>query len=59
MLDLMNWGTNLDAGSVRAGGLGLNDLQSYTTAEGASVCASPILPTCVPSPKGSGRPLPW
>ena len=37
MLDLMNWGTNLDAGSVRAGGLGLNDLQSYTTAEGASV----------------------
>ncbi len=37
MLDMMNWGTNLDAASVRAGGLGLSDLQSYTTAEGASV----------------------
>ena len=37
MLDLMNWGTNLDAANVRAGGLSLSDLQSYTTAEGASV----------------------
>jgi len=37
MLDLMNWGTQLDAASVRAGGLNLSDLQSYTTAEGASV----------------------
>jgi LCP family protein required for cell wall assembly len=37
MLDLMNWGVNLDAASVRAGGLSLSDLQSYTTAEGASV----------------------
>jgi LCP family protein required for cell wall assembly len=37
MLDLMTWGTNLDAASVRAGGLSLSDLQSYTTAEGASV----------------------
>jgi LCP family protein required for cell wall assembly len=37
MLDLMNWGTNLDAANVRAGGLSLSDLQSYTTADGASV----------------------
>jgi LCP family protein required for cell wall assembly len=37
MLDLMSWGTNLDAASVRAGGLSLSDLQSFTTAEGASV----------------------
>lgn len=37
MLDLINWSTNLDAANVRAGGLSLSDLQSYTTAEGASV----------------------
>jgi LCP family protein required for cell wall assembly len=37
MLDLMTWGTNLDAANVRAGGLSLGDLQSFTTAEGASV----------------------
>jgi len=37
MLDLMTWGVNLDAASVRAGGLSLYDLQSYTTPEGASV----------------------
>ena len=37
ILDLLNWGMGLDAGAVRAGGLTLYDLQSYTTPEGASV----------------------
>lgn len=37
MLDLVNWGMNLDPANVRAGGLSLYDLQNYTTPEGASV----------------------
>ncbi len=37
MLDLLSWGIQLDPASVRASGLTLYDLQSYTTPEGASV----------------------
>jgi len=37
MLDLVTWGTNLDAAKVRASGLSLYDLQNYTTSAGASV----------------------
>ncbi|HAJ34801.1 MAG TPA: hypothetical protein DCL15_03775 [Chloroflexi bacterium] len=37
ILDLLNWGIQLDPAAVRAGGLTLYDLQSYTTPEGASV----------------------
>ncbi|MBK8796037.1 MAG: LCP family protein [Anaerolineales bacterium] len=37
IVDLLNWGIQLDPAAVRASGLTLYDLQSYTTAEGASV----------------------
>jgi polyisoprenyl-teichoic acid--peptidoglycan teichoic acid transferase len=37
ILDLLGWGIQLDPASVRASGLTLYDLQSYTTPEGASV----------------------
>ena len=37
ILDLLAWGIQLDPASVRASGLTLYDLQSYTTPEGASV----------------------
>lgn len=37
ILDLLTWGIQLDPGSVRASGLTLQDLQNYTTPEGASV----------------------
>ena len=37
MVDMLSWGIQLDPASVRASGLTLSDLQSYTTPEGASV----------------------
>jgi polyisoprenyl-teichoic acid--peptidoglycan teichoic acid transferase len=37
LIDLTRYGTSLDAGNVRAGGLSLSDLQGYRTAEGAAV----------------------
>ncbi|MBK8051323.1 MAG: LCP family protein [Anaerolineales bacterium] len=37
MLNLLQWGINLDAANVRAGGLSLYDLQNYVTPEGAQV----------------------
>lgn len=37
LIELARYGTSLDSANVRAGGLTLRDLQSYTTAEGASV----------------------
>jgi LCP family protein required for cell wall assembly len=37
IVDLLNWGIQLDPAAVRASGLTLYDLQSYTTPEGASV----------------------
>ena len=37
MVDMLSWGIQLDPANVRASGLTLYDLQSYTTAEGASV----------------------
>lgn len=37
IVDLLNWGIQLEPAAVRAGGLTLYDLQPYTTPEGASV----------------------
>lgn len=37
IVDLLNWGIQLDPSAVRASGLTLYDLQPYTTPEGASV----------------------
>ncbi|MCB0135197.1 MAG: hypothetical protein KDD75_08825, partial [Caldilineaceae bacterium] len=37
IVDMLSWGIQLDPASVRASGLTLYDLQSYTTPEGASV----------------------
>jgi LCP family protein required for cell wall assembly len=37
LLELANYGLSLDAANVRAAGLTLNDLQNYTTPEGAAV----------------------
>jgi len=37
IVDLLNWGIQLDPAAVRASGFTLYDLQSYTTPEGASV----------------------
>lgn len=37
ILDMLTWGIQLDAANVRASGLALADLQSYTTPQGASV----------------------
>src|SRR5690606_3585167 len=37
LLELADYGLSLDAAAVRAAGLTLNDLQTYTTPEGAAV----------------------
>lgn len=37
IVDLLSWGIQVEPAAVRAGGLTLYDLQSYTTPEGASV----------------------
>ncbi|RIK35973.1 MAG: hypothetical protein DCC55_28720 [Chloroflexi bacterium] len=37
LIELTRYGTSLDPGNVRAGGLTLSDLQGYRTAEGAAV----------------------
>jgi LCP family protein required for cell wall assembly len=37
LIELMRYGTSLDSANVRAGGLTLSDLRSFTTAQGAAV----------------------